>query len=355
MPAWGHGERPRLIRAEIAGIARRALLRPSAAALCGWHRGGAPVLLRPVTSASGKGGHHEQGNHGFHRSSWHYTRSERHATALCCDRSEGQAVTVPDTETVQAFARDGAVVVRGVFAEWIEALREGTRHVMQRPSPLERTYHPRDGSARFFQDLCNWQRIAPYEDFVRHSKAAAVAASLMQSRTARFFHDHVLVKEPGSSIRTPWHQDGSYYCAGGPRTVSLWIPLDPVAHDISLQCVAGSHLWGVSHRAKRFDGSDLYEGDDTTEMPDIDARAGEYRILSWALDPGDAVAFDFRTAHGAAANTSTAIRRVFSARWIGDGGIFIDRKGKGSPPFRHLTLATGAPFEGKDFPLCHAA
>jgi ectoine hydroxylase-related dioxygenase (phytanoyl-CoA dioxygenase family) len=91
-------------------------------------------------------------------------------------------------------------------------------------------------------------------------------------------------------------------------------------------------------------------------MPDIDAHRADYRILGWALEPGDAIAFNFATIHGAPATvTAAGRRRVFSARWVGDGAVFVDRKGKGSPPFAHLTLKDGAPFEGPDFPLVFSA
>ena len=174
----------------------------------------------------------------------------------------------------------------------------------------------------------------------------------MQSRTARFFHDHVLVKEPGTPIVTPWHQDQPYYCVDGQQSVSFWIPLDDVPRETALQCVAGSHLWGADHKPKRFDGTDLYERDDSEEMPDIDAHRDDYRILSWEMAPGDAVAFSFRTAHGAAANTGMGSRRrVFSGRWVGDDAVFVDRKGRGSPPFKHLALKTGTPLQGADFPV----
>jgi ectoine hydroxylase-related dioxygenase (phytanoyl-CoA dioxygenase family) len=105
-------------------------------------------------------------------------------------------------ESIDTFARDGAVVLRGVFAEWVAACAEGLDEVMADPSPLERSYQV-PGSAPFFQDLCNWRRSPGFEDFVRHSPAAPLAAALMGSRTARFFHDHVLVKEPGTAIATP--------------------------------------------------------------------------------------------------------------------------------------------------------
>ena len=257
------------------------------------------------------------------------------------------------------FARDGAVVIPGLFADWVDRLSAGLDANMASPSDLQRVYRPADGTAPFFQDMCNWRRIPQFEDFVRQSPAAEAAAALMASRGAQFFHDHVLVKEPGSSMVTPWHHDLPYYCVGGDKTVSFWIALDPVPKATSLRCVAGSHLWAGTIRPKRFDGRDLYEGDLTTEMPDIDGNPASYEILSWNLQPGDAVAFDFRTVHGAAGNDGQpnrpppGRRRVVSMRWVGDGAVFVDRQGKGSPPFRHLTLKDGEPLSGPDFPVIY--
>jgi len=263
---------------------------------------------------------------------------------------------LPNKADVEAFASDGVVVLRAVFNDWIEPLAAGIDQLMADPSPRERSYQPEDGSAPFFQDLCNWQRIPGFRDFVMNSPAGEIAATLMRSNTGRFFHDHVLVKEPGSSIVTPWHQDQPYYCVGGEQSVSFWVPLDSVPKATSLQSVAGSHLRGRIHKPKRFNGNDLYDNDDREDMPDIDANRDQHRILSWALEPGDAIAFDFRTIHGAAANTGQATRRrVFSARWVGDDAVFIDRQGKGSPPFDHLTLQTGDPLQGPDFPLVFGA
>jgi ectoine hydroxylase-related dioxygenase (phytanoyl-CoA dioxygenase family) len=256
-------------------------------------------------------------------------------------------------QDIDQYAEDGVVVLRGVFKDWISPLQEGISQLMAAPSPLERSYQPSGDVAPFFQDLCNWQRIPTFSQFVHQSPAARIASQLMQSRSSRFFHDHVLVKEPGTSVVTPWHQDQPYYCVDGELSVSFWIPLDPVPQATSLRCVAGSHRWRT-HRAKRFDGADLYDGDDMVEMPDIDANPQDYRILAWAMQPGDAVAFNFRTIHGAAGNPAQGHRRrVFSARWVGDGATFIDRQGKGSPPFSHLTLKTGERLEGADFPLIH--
>jgi len=252
------------------------------------------------------------------------------------------------------FQRDGVVVLRALFADWVEPLRTGLDALMAAPSPLERSYQP-PGSARFFQDLCNWQRIPEFEAFVRHSPAARVAADLMGSRTARFFHDHVLVKEPGTAVATPWHQDLPYYCVSGHANVSFWIPLDPIPREICMETIAGSHAWQRIHKPKRFDGSDLYADDDRMEMPDIDANREGFPILGWELEPGDAIAFHFAAVHGApAVRPGQGRRRIFSARWVGDDAVFIDRGGKGSPPFANLTLRTGEPLDAADFPLIYS-
>lgn len=259
-------------------------------------------------------------------------------------------------EMIETFARDGVIFLPGLFRDWVDPVAGGIAALMRDPSPLERSYTPADGSAPFFQDLCNWQRIDAFRDFVTASAAAETGARLMQSRTCRLFHDHVLVKEPGTSVVTPWHQDQPYYCTSGEQSISFWMPLDPVPRETALRCVAGSHLWNKQHKPKRFDGTDLYEGDDAEEMPDIDGQPDRYDIRAWDMQPGDAVAFDFRTVHGAAANQGQGTRRrAFSTRWVGDDAVFRDRGGKGSPPFPHLTLQTGQPLEGADFPVLYPA
>jgi ectoine hydroxylase-related dioxygenase (phytanoyl-CoA dioxygenase family) len=254
---------------------------------------------------------------------------------------------------VERFQADGAIVLRGVFRDWVEPLRAGVAKVMADPGPLERTYRPQDGAAPFFQDFCNWQRIPEFRAFVFESPAAAVAARLMRSKTARFFHDHVLVKEPGASTVTPWHQDQPYYAVAGAQSVSFWTPLDPVARDTVMECVAGSHRWGKGFRPTRFDGTALYPKDDFEQIPDIEAQRGELTILGWDMEPGDAIAFSFRTVHGAPANRSARTRRAFSSRWVGDDAVFVERGGRTSPPFPDLKLKPGEPLVSPEFPVIY--
>jgi hypothetical protein len=259
-------------------------------------------------------------------------------------------------DCIDRFQRDGVVVLRGVFGPWIERLRRGMAAVHAKPSLLERSYQPRDGSAAFFQDFCRWSDDPDYRDFVFDSPAAEIAGRLMRSTTARFFHDHTLIKWAGNSTVTPWHQDEPYYCVRAEQSVSFWIPLDPVSARTALQCVAGSHRWSEKgFRPERFDGSSLYEGGDFDAYPDIEGARDTYAIKVWDMNPGDAVAFDFRTIHGAAGNDSVHHRRVFSARWMGDDARFVRRPGRTSPPFPNLGLRDGEPMLAPEFPLVWSA
>ncbi|GIS87962.1 MAG: hypothetical protein CM1200mP18_06720 [Gammaproteobacteria bacterium] len=84
---------------------------------------------------------------------------------------------------------------------------------------------------------------------------------------------------------------------------------------------------GQGLHPKRFEDR-LYADDQNEGMPDIDADRAAFDIRSWAVEPGDAIAFNFRTLHGAPANHSSVRRRVVSIRWVGDDARFVKRPGE---------------------------
>ena len=258
-----------------------------------------------------------------------------------------------DQTTIDTFQTQGAVLLKGVFADYVDSTRAAIEENIAAPSWRERTYRPDDGGQAFFQDYVVWDKFDGYRALVRNSAMAKIAAALMQSKTARIFHDHVLVKEPGNSVVTPWHQDQPYYLCEGRQTVSFWIPLDAIPRERTIEYVAGSHRWGKDFKPQRFDGTDLFEGDQNEAVPDMATRRDEFEILGWAMQPGDAVAFNFRTLHGAPANASPSRRRVTSIRWVGDDARFVKRPGPTSPAFPDLDYEDGAPFDAPEFPVIY--
>ena len=265
-----------------------------------------------------------------------------------------------NSDTVEAFGRDGVTVLRQVFsAAWIERLREGLEENIREPGPYRRNYGKRGSKNTFFGDYCNWQRIDGYRDFVQGSPAAGIAKILMDSDKVNFFHEHVLVKSPGTDEPTPWHHDHPYYCIDGMDTCSLWVPLDPVPKETAVEFIVGSHRWGRLFQPKMFVGEDYPVSADGFEiMPDIDVKRDKHPIISFDLQPGDCAAFHFRTVHGAPCNRSSDLwRRAIAFRWTGDDVTFQPRAGVMSPPFPEFadcTLEPGEPLDSDLFPVIGA-
>ncbi|WP_342128819.1 phytanoyl-CoA dioxygenase family protein [Hydrogenophaga sp. OTU3427] len=260
-----------------------------------------------------------------------------------------------DPGTVEAFARDGAVVVRGALQPSdLALLEQGIEHNLAHLSPLALVASEPDDPGRFVEDFCTWQGNPAYRRILLDSALPQIAAQLMQSQTARLYHDHLLVKEAGTRQPTPWHQDQPYYNVSGRQNVSFWIPVDPVPLASTLRFVAGSHAgtWYMPRTFRDQQAKWFPEGA-LAELPPIDAEPERYRQLGWALAPGDLVAFQMLTLHASSGTAPGQRRRVFSARYLGDDSRHAPRAWRTSPPFPGLTerLPDGAPMDDPLFPL----
>jgi ectoine hydroxylase-related dioxygenase (phytanoyl-CoA dioxygenase family) len=272
-----------------------------------------------------------------------------------------------DPHIVDAFGSDGAVIIRDLVSRrWLDELADGVEYNRTHPSPWSHWYTDADAAVGFWSDYVTWPRVEQYRRVVFDSGLAAVAGELMASRTVRFFHEHVLVKEPGASERTPWHHDEPYYGIDGALNVSMWIALDPVPATSGLRFIAGSHRWDRLFVPRRFvdhepylDGSDVRTEDRADNragryeiVPELDTELADHRVLSWDVEPGDVVAFHFRTLHDAPGNELTTRRRAVSLRWLGDDATFAVRPWLTSPPYEPEGLVVGGPLDGDPrFPL----
>jgi ectoine hydroxylase-related dioxygenase (phytanoyl-CoA dioxygenase family) len=256
------------------------------------------------------------------------------------------------------FWRDGACCVRGAFtAPQMELAREAIEANLADLSPLaKRASEMGDGA--FVEDFCSWQRIPKMERFIRETDAAEIAGDLMGARTVRLYHDHVLNKEPGTRQRTPWHQDLPYYNVEGHLNVSMWIPVDPVPRESTLEFVKGSHLgpWYMPRTFKDNQARWFPEGA-LEELPDIDADPECFPKLGWALEPGDAVCFHMLTLHSAGGHRGPNHRRVLSIRFLGEDMVHAVRPWATSPPFAGLAdeLPDGVPLDHPLFPVLWSA
>ena len=153
-------------------------------------------------------------------------------------------------------------------------------------------------------------------------------------------------------MATPWHSDGPYYFVEGRHTISFWVPLDPV-REASLRCVAGSHLWEKDVLPTRWTSEEAFFAGDYMPVPDPEAEGMDIR--EWQMQPGDAVAFHFRTLHGARGNMAAARRRAFSLRYTGDDARYVERPGPTSPPFPGHGMTPGQRLREDWFPFVHGS
>ncbi len=269
--------------------------------------------------------------------------------------AEGAPQPRLDPQTVRAFARDGAVLLRGVLTpSEVVRLARGIEYNLAHPSPLALVASEPDDPGRFVEDFCSWQDNPDYCGILLHSGLPRLAAQLMESRTVRLYHDHMLVKEAGTRQPTPWHQDQPYYNVSGRQNVSFWIPVDPVPLESTLRFVAGSHA-GTWYMPRTFRDAQAkwFPDGALEELPDIDGDPKRFRQLGWALQPGDALAFHMLTLHASSGTGPGLRRRVFSARYLGEDSRHAVRPWRTSPPFPGLDqrLADSAPMDDTLFPV----
>ena len=253
-------------------------------------------------------------------------------------------------EQIAQYRENGAVKLSAVFdSEWIEYLRPAVEVAMAEPGPHAEEYAK--GGGRFFGDLDVAKRHAPFREFIHHSPAAEIVGTLMQSRKVNFFYDQLLVKEPGTSAPTPWHQDQPYWAVRGRQIASIWLPLDSVSKASSLKYVKGSHLW-QEHNPHHFIDDSPYADTGLPELPDINATPEKYEFLGWDMEPGDCLVFQAMIVHGAAGNASMSNRRrAYSTRWTGDDARYDRRSGEVGVPTTDPGLAHGAEMDCEDFPV----
>jgi len=256
-------------------------------------------------------------------------------------------------QQIEAFQADGAVVLRGLLsASEVELLRAGIEANLAHPSARAKVASSPEDPGRFIEDFCCWSENERYARFIRGSALGEVGAALMRSSQARLYHDHMLTKEPGTR---------AHALAPGPallqhhRRAELQL-LDPggpgeprVDAGVDRRPHRGPWLMPRSFmdaQAKWFPEGTL------AELPDIDARRGEFPILGWELEPGDAVCFHMLTLHAAGGVAAGRRRRVFSVRLIGDDVRHAPRRWPTSPEFAGLaaSLPAGAPLEHPLFP-----
>jgi ectoine hydroxylase-related dioxygenase (phytanoyl-CoA dioxygenase family) len=256
---------------------------------------------------------------------------------------------------IEIFKRDGVVCLRRVFSDdWLALVRSGIDKDLADLGPLHTIQQPEGEPGYFVTDFCMAQRIEEFRNFVLDSPAGEIIAKLLRSEKCNFFYDALWAKGPGTPKRTRWHQDQPYYPIDGEQVAIMWLPIDSVTAETSLECIRGSHRWGRWFQPELSrDGSMLFGGGERSyeKMPDINGHRGDYDIVSFDMSPRDCIVFTGLTVHGAPGNSSDRQpRRALSTVWMGDDAVFGTRPGKVRPSFEGHGLRPGDSMDCDYFP-----
>lgn len=218
-------------------------------------------------------------------------------------------------EQIASFRRDGFIHLKQVLCAETLAYygAEITRltialNTQVRPLEERSTY-----DRAFLQVMNLWEHSDVVREFVFGQRLGRLAASLLEVSGVRLYHDQSLYKEPGGGI-TPAHADQYYWPLASDRTITAWIPLQPVPETLGpLAFFAGS-------QAVEF-GRDFGISDESEREITANMEARGFPIVNEPFDLGD-VSFHLGwTFHRAGANTSDRPRSVMTIIYMDENMI----------------------------------
>ena len=207
---------------------------------------------------------------------------------------------------IEQFRRDGFIKLKNVLSR--ETLAhfgaEITRltielNTEQRPLEERSTY-----DKAFLQVMNLWEQSPLVGRFVMSQRLGRLAAELLGVRGVRLYHDQALYKEPGGGI-TPAHADQYYWPLASDRTITAWIPLQPVPEDMG-----PLGFWARSQSVEF--GRDLGISDESEEKINANMARHGFEFASGPFELGE-VSFHLGwTFHKAGANRSARPRSVMT-------------------------------------------
>ena len=201
------------------------------------------------------------------------------------------------------YEREGVVCLRNVLdSAWVGQLRRAVTY-LEKTHGASAEVHGAPGK-RFIDDVNVHRRHKTVRRLIFESHVPLLARTLLRSQTLAFYFDNLFVKEPGAGP-TPWHQDASYQRANGRQNVNFWLSLDEIPVSNSIQIKRRSHLWkDPAFKMEPFGPSSekvvpIDEG--RIPMPPMEHIHSQLETIAWAMNPGDALAWNHRTLHAARA------------------------------------------------------
>ncbi len=212
---------------------------------------------------------------------------------------------VPDA-IVERYAAEGFVRLASVLdAETVRRFGAEITRLTLTLSTQDKPLEERNTYDRAFLQVTNlWRQSAVARQFVFSRRLAGIAGQLMGVRGVRLYHDQSLYKEPSGGI-TPAHADQYYWPLASDKTITAWIPLQPVPPGMGpLAFYSGSHRSAF--------GRDLPISDESEALITAEMEARGFAVDEAGFALGDVSFHAGWTFHRAGPNTGTTPRSVMT-------------------------------------------
>ncbi len=227
---------------------------------------------------------------------------------------------------IEAYRDNGFVKLSSVLSDEIlqhygEVISRLTLELNTQHLPLEErsTY-----DKAFLQVMNLWRSSEMVKEFVFGKTLAGIAAQLMEVDGVRLYHDQSLYKESSGGI-TPAHADQYYWPLASDRTITAWIPLQPVPEEMGpLAFYSGSH--------KFEQGRDVAISDESEALITAAMEKEGFPLFTEPFELGDVSFHSGWTFHRAGPNTSSKPRSVMTM-------IYMDANMRLAQPTNHMQQA----------------
>jgi len=234
------------------------------------------------------------------------------------------------SEQVSQYHRDGAVLLKGILtAEEKALLEQGLEESRTNPGRRATSASLPTGEGETFLETFPSINSASLRKLLALGRIPEIAARMMKAPSAQLVLEQVFYKEKGEIIPTPWHQDTPYLRLRGDDMIRVWVTADYSPRELSLQIVRGSHRWGIvfdpgisgekNETIKETSGRMIQIATgNAPKVPDIEKYRESFDILSWDVEPGDALIFNGNMIHSAGGVTDYPThRRAYTTMWGG--------------------------------------
>jgi len=227
-------------------------------------------------------------------------------------------------QTIDDYARDGVVLIEQPFSrDWIDALLTEFQNILSE-SAAGSTAYPvrRNKGALNVQNVV--LRNALFRRWAIESPVAQIVATVIQSKTVRFYFDNFFCKEGDDPEQaTPIHHDVAAFGFKGTQLPSFWLALSDVGMDNApLVAYLGSQQdTSVMYRSiLQKPGLPLLPGYREHDAIEDYITRGAFERKVFPAAKGDVIVLNPYTIHASLPRAAgmRGMRIGFSSRWLGD-------------------------------------